>query len=614
MATAPTVVVAGDAGIGRKLRETRRFPAVFDVTSAKELRHLSRRGEVVPPAAFMFAPGFVEDMPEAGVEILANSLAGNGFTVLVHGYFAERGDSFGPEVQVTDRKLVMSKLLAALGAGDAAPAPEPAPRPRPEPPRRPEPASPAGAVRQATPPAPRTPSHSPSPQPAAQSQVWPPQAQPHTHPQAQAEWASAAGAPRGPSPLAAPPAHGTPPAPPAAPWPISPQAIPAAPPQAVPPAHGTPPAPPAAPWPVSPQAIPAAPLQAVPPQTAWMAPPADRPPAVRGGPPQAVQPQPALAGPPQGVSAPTSNGWIRPQAATGDLPAAATPTVAKRGRVIAVASAKGGVGKTSVIVNLAIHAARILQSVGRAGSVVLVDTNFQQADVARYLNVKSPTVMDLLRTSGGISADTIRNHLARVPQTDLYALLGPPEAINADPSLVNSMQYQRILTVLRKAFDFVFIDTPVAELYHVTFSDLILPEADAVLVPVEPSRVTLEGVQSWLRAITMSRHSRGGGVAPEKLSLLLNRARVDVDCSPEDVMDLLPGWRFAGMIPEDHEWMRTANNHQPIVLHADPELDATLRSILQVLTEDPVFGTAPIGSSANTVANRVKKILGLTFK
>ncbi|MEV5709688.1 AAA family ATPase [Actinoallomurus sp. NPDC052274] len=280
--------------------------------------------------------------------------------------------------------------------------------------------------------------------------------------------------------------------------------------------------------------------------------------------------------------------------------------------MIAVTSAKGGVGKTSVTVNLAVHAARILQSVGRADSVVLVDTNFQQADVARYLNVKSPTVVDLLRSPGDITSETIRNHLAHVPQIGLYALLGPPEAITADPSLINSLPYQRILNTLRKTFDFVFIDTPVAEVYHTTFTDLVLPSADAILVPVEPSRVTLESVQSWLRAITMPRHSRGGGVPPEKLSLLLNRARVDVDCSPEDVMDLLPGWRFVGMIPEDHEWMRAANNYQPIALRADPELDAAFRSILQTLTEDPIFGTAPIQSSAKTVSGRFKKLLGLS--
>jgi MinD-like ATPase involved in chromosome partitioning or flagellar assembly len=272
------------------------------------------------------------------------------------------------------------------------------------------------------------------------------------------------------------------------------------------------------------------------------------------------------------------------------------------------------VGKTSVTVNLAVHAARVLQTVGRAGSVALVDTNFQQADVARYLNVKSPTILDMLRVPGGISPQTVRNHLAHVPEIGLYALLGPPEAINADPSMINSLPYQRILAVLRRVFDFVFVDTPVAELYHTTFTDLILPEADAILVPVEPSRVTLEAVRSWLKAITMPRHSQGGGVAPEKLSLLLNRAQADVNCSPEDVMDLLPSWRFVGMIPEDHEWMRAANSYQLIAMRTDPELEATFSGILRVLTDDPVFSTAASAPPADGAASRLKKLLGLHTK
>src|SRR5207253_8107601 len=56
--TAPNLVVAGDTGVARKLRETGRFPVVFDVASARELRALSRSGQVAAPAAFMFAPGF----------------------------------------------------------------------------------------------------------------------------------------------------------------------------------------------------------------------------------------------------------------------------------------------------------------------------------------------------------------------------------------------------------------------------------------------------------------------------------------------------------------------------------------------------------------------------
>ncbi|MFD0853774.1 hypothetical protein ACFQ07_16165, partial [Actinomadura adrarensis] len=112
MATVPTLVVAGQSGIARKLRETGRFPAVFDVAGAVELRDLSRSGRVAPPAAFMFAPGFAEDLPGLGVTVLANGLASSGHTVLVHDHFARRGDGFDPRVQITASRLRLADLLA----------------------------------------------------------------------------------------------------------------------------------------------------------------------------------------------------------------------------------------------------------------------------------------------------------------------------------------------------------------------------------------------------------------------------------------------------------------------------------------------------------------------
>ncbi|MFD0855694.1 hypothetical protein ACFQ07_25860, partial [Actinomadura adrarensis] len=119
MTTAPSLVVAGSPDTARKLQSTGRFGAVFRVASATELRELSRNRRVRPPAAFMFSAEFEEDMPDAGVPALANGLAANGFTVVVHAFFSERGDVFDPRVVARTEPMTMSDLLEALGVPPA---------------------------------------------------------------------------------------------------------------------------------------------------------------------------------------------------------------------------------------------------------------------------------------------------------------------------------------------------------------------------------------------------------------------------------------------------------------------------------------------------------------
>jgi MinD-like ATPase involved in chromosome partitioning or flagellar assembly len=261
-------------------------------------------------------------------------------------------------------------------------------------------------------------------------------------------------------------------------------------------------------------------------------------------------------------------------------------------------------------VNLAVHAARLLQNAGRAGSAVIVDVNFERADVARCLNLKSPTVLDLLEAPWTPSAQAVRQNLANIPEIDLYALLAPRHVVSVDLATIDAL-YRRILTALRQTFDFVFIDTPVAVLNHRTFLDLVLPEADAVLVPVEPDRVTLEAIRSWLSAIITPTRQGGSEISPEKIFMILNRAGSDVECGPKEVMDQLGDWRFAGLIPEDEGWMRAVNTNTLTSMRLGPDLERTLQGILGAVSDDPVFAVPARDRSNMPLSGRWKKLLSL---
>lgn len=129
MIVKPNLVVAGHSQLAQRLRDTRRFAAVFEVSSASSLRALSKSGEVRSPAAFMFAPDFDEDLPDAKVPLLASGLAAGGFTVLVHMFFTERGDVFGPGVIAGTKPMSMADLLATLCPVQPSPVPDPPPEP-----------------------------------------------------------------------------------------------------------------------------------------------------------------------------------------------------------------------------------------------------------------------------------------------------------------------------------------------------------------------------------------------------------------------------------------------------------------------------------------------------
>lgn len=262
----------------------------------------------------------------------------------------------------------------------------------------------------------------------------------------------------------------------------------------------------------------------------------------------------------------------------------------RRGWVITVTAPKGGVGKSSFSLNLAVALALRLRAEGK--TVCLIDANFQQADIAKYLDLfNAPTIVNLAMDPTLRSRDRIMGSLAHVPQYNLHCLLGPSSTTEATPASIHSRLYNEVVTLLKEKFDYIIIDTPVAERYHDILADFAVPIADYLVIPTIPSYQTLLNVNRWLGEAVVSPKSAGGlGIPMDRIGVVLNRAEDDVDCDEEDVRAELGRWTFLGTIPESTEWKRANNRHEVAAAGNYGDLNEALRHILYRATTDPSTG------------------------
>ena len=181
------------------------------------------------------------------------------------------------------------------------------------------------------------------------------------------------------------------------------------------------------------------------------------------------------------------------------------------GLVVAVFSPKGGVGRTTVAVNLAIAAATELGQ-----RVVIMDGSFQFGDVGVLLNLnpKSKSIADLvpeIEAAGGEieSIDTfVIDHTSGV-----RVLLAPPTPEMAE--LVTAKGVRKVLETLRATHDLVVVDCT-AFFNDTTLA--ILDAADVILTMLSLEITSIKNMRLFLEVAEQLGYENG------KVRLVLNRA------------------------------------------------------------------------------------------
>jgi pilus assembly protein CpaE len=179
------------------------------------------------------------------------------------------------------------------------------------------------------------------------------------------------------------------------------------------------------------------------------------------------------------------------------------------GLVVAVFSPKGGVGRTTVAVNLAVAAATELDK-----KVVVMDGSFQFGDVGVLLNLnpKSKSIADLIPEldAGELeSIDTfVVNHTSGV-----RVLLAPPSPEMAE--MITPAGVKKVLETLRRTHDLVVVDCTA---YFNDTTLAILDAADVILTMLSLEITSIKNMRLFLEVAEQLGYESG------KVRLVLNRA------------------------------------------------------------------------------------------
>ncbi len=193
----------------------------------------------------------------------------------------------------------------------------------------------------------------------------------------------------------------------------------------------------------------------------------------------------------------------------------------KSGKVVALCSAKGGVGQTFIATNLAISLHQ------KYLSVTLVDGKLQFGDIAIALDLKTPVTMkDVAEDIARIDQSLVSNYLTD-HESGIHVLAAPERPEHAE--LVTSDVMEKVVTLLKSHSDYTVVDCGYA--FHETTLD-ILELADDILVVTTPDMTALKNTKQLLETFSQLSYT-------PKIKLIVNRFDMDGLIKPDEIPGML---------------------------------------------------------------------------
>ncbi|MEE8421773.1 MAG: response regulator [Dehalococcoidia bacterium] len=247
---------------------------------------------------------------------------------------------------------------------------------------------------------------------------------------------------------------------------------------------------------------------------------------------------------------------------------AETSAETARGSVIAVVSAKGGVGKSTIASNLALALKQLTVQ-----EVVLVDADVQFGESALLLDAVDldMSMLDLVRNEAEFTRQSIAGYLRR-HETGLDMLAAPLEP--PDWRAVRPEQLVAISQGLAEGHEYVILDTP-SLLLEVT--NAALHEAAEVLLVTSLELTSIKSTKTALRML------ESWSIPSDRIRLIINNSTRATGLTADDV---------AGATAID----------VTLTIGFDPKVGETSQSGVPIVLSDP---DSPFASSIDTLARQL---------
>lgn len=242
------------------------------------------------------------------------------------------------------------------------------------------------------------------------------------------------------------------------------------------------------------------------------------------------------------------------------------------GKVIAIVSGKGGVGKTIAAANIGIGLAQLNKK------VIIIDANLGLRNLDIVLGVQHKVIYDLVDVLNG----KCQKKDAFIVDKRYPNLTLLPSSWGKDQSAVTQKQMDLLILELREEYDFVIIDCPNG--MEQGFQNAI-GQAERVIIITTLELTSVRNTDRMLKVLEVK------GI--KKIDLLINRVSrnivpYDEMISTEEIGEILP-LSLLGIIPEDEKIVQSVNQGYPIINTESRVSQAYINISKRLLGEDIPF-------------------------